>query len=533
MAGTIPTVSITDLADIYTPDALSAEQTRWTAFLSSFENTYSRSAQFVIRCPGRVNLIGEHIDYSLYDVLPMAVQQDVLLAVALRPHDDTSQSSGNGPRIRLASTIEKFPPKEFSLHKDGRTEIDKSVSDWSNYFKAGLCGAADLLRTWGAEQLHASLDVLVTGSVPPAAGMSSSSAFVCASVLAILTAAGHRESDKLQLVETALEAERLAGVNSGGMDQAASICSQRGSATAVSFVPKLAIRPVKFPAASSRPLNFLVAQSLVVADKYATAPEQYNLRVVECSLAAAVLARITGVGRHLKPDQTSLGISLRTFADAFLEQRGDVDNSDTGPPGDDTSRLEKMLKLVEDYLPQDEGYTREQISEILGTTVADLEAKYMSTYPIRATSFKLRQRALHVFGEALRVKAFLGLLENAVVESEDDSRSLIKDLGTLMNTTQDSCRELYECSCPELDELCAIAQAAGAVGSRLTGAGWGGCSVHLVPEDRVEKVKQAWIDKYYRKRYPGMTEEKLQEVIVASRPGSGSFVVRIEPDKLK
>ena len=58
----------------------------------------------------------------------------------------------------------------------------------------------------------------------------------------------------------------------------------------------------------------------------------------------------------------------------------------------------------------------------------------------------------------------------------------------------------------------------------MTGAGWGGCSVHLVPKEKVEMVKAAWVEKYYRKRFPEITKEKLDEAIVVSRPGRGSLV---------
>lgn len=52
--------------------------------------------------------------------------------------------------------------------------------------------------------------------------------------------------------------------------------------------------------------------------------------------------------------------------------------------------------------------------------------------------------------------------------------------------------------------------------------------MHLVPEHKVEKVKESWINNYYRKKFPDMTDEKLEEAIVVSKPGSGSSIVQIE-----
>ncbi len=91
-----------------------------------------------------------------------------------------------------------------------------------------------------------------------------------------------------------------------------------------------------------------------------------------------------------------------------------------------------------------------------------------------------------------------------------------------MNETQDSCRDVYECSCPEIDDICRIAREAGSYGSRLTGAGWGGCSVHLVPADKVDLIKAALLEKYYSKRQ--VSEKEMEDAIVVSRPMNGSAV---------
>jgi galactokinase len=51
--------------------------------------------------------------------------------------------------------------------------------------------------------------------------------------------------------------------------------------------------------------------------------------------------------------------------------------------------------------------------------------------------------------------------------------------------------------------------------------------VHLVPVDKVEAVKEKWTEEYYKKRFPDITEEKLREAIVVSKPGSGGCVFEV------
>ncbi|KAJ2001950.1 galactokinase [Coemansia thaxteri] len=97
-------------------------------------------------------------------------------------------------------------------------------------------------------------------------------------------------------------------------------------------------------------------------------------------------------------------------------------------------------------------------------------------------------------------------------------------LGDLMNQSQDSCRDLYECSCPELDELCAIARRVGSFGSRLTGAGWGGCSVHLVHQDMRDRFIASLKQQYYAKYFPNLNDDNLGQAIFATAPSSGAAI---------
>ena len=456
----------TSLSDIYPKDAVQSQMKRWHRLVSTFRETYDKAPEFISRSPGRVNLIGEHIDYSLYEVIPMAITADVLLAVSVHLKE-------SGPStIRLTNiNPAKFESREFTISDTGDVHIDSATLEWTNYFKSGLIGAANLLKKQrpGFQQ-SVGMDILADGTVPSGGGLSSSAAFVCASALAVMRANGVEKVDKKDLVEGAIVSERSVGVNSGGMDQSASVFPIQGSALYVSFVPELSATNIPFPELKS-PLTFVIAQSFVAADKHTTAPVCYNLRVVEVTLATLVLSKIFGIKR-LPSDAGPLGISLRGFHDAYQQEKGGIENNHEISKTEFREQLQDLVQKVDQYLPQEEGYTRQQISEITGLSIQELEDRHMKKFPIRAERFKLRQRALHVFSEAIRVLIFMELLSGPSPASEEENTNLLKALGELLNETQTSCRDVYENSCPELDELCELARSAGSYGSRLTGAGW-------------------------------------------------------------
>lgn len=303
------------------------------------------------------------------------------------------------------------------------------------------------------------------------------------------------------------------------MDQAASVFSERGSALFVSFSPQLEARPVKLPPTSPE-LCFLVAQSFVTANKHVTGPIHYNLRVVEVSFAAAYLnAVLNPPGTQLPEDAGPLGISLQGFHDTYFYHASSSDNS-AAKSLTKEEELKKLVDVTKETLTNEEGYTREEIAKVLQISVKELEDRFMTKIPVRAERFKLRQRALHVFTEALRVLQFYTLLERPLHTGASDTSPFNQELGSIMNDTQESCRVLYENSCPENDDICRIALAAGSYGSRQTGAGWGGCSVHLVAADRVEDVKAALVREYFAKR--NLTEEQKEQAMVVSRPAGGS-----------
>ena len=221
----------------------------------------------------------------------MALDRDVVIAVAVAvavaPGVSTSTASpaaspATAVTVRVANTNSVlYPPLEFT--HEANLPIDASRHAWTNYFKCGYRGAVEQLPGATPRSLYC----LVDGTVPAGAGASSSSALVCAAALATATALGGGLT-QLQLTQAAIRAERFAGVLCGGMDQAISMLGESGAALLIGFFPTLTTERVDLPPGD---YVFVVANSLVTADKHVSAPTCYNLRVAEMALACALLTR--------------------------------------------------------------------------------------------------------------------------------------------------------------------------------------------------------------------------------------------------
>ncbi|OMJ09665.1 Protein GAL3 [Smittium culicis] len=186
-------------------------------------------------------------------------------------------------------------------------------------------------------------------------------------------------------------------------------------------------------------------------------------------------------------------------------------------------RLNTMLKHTDEIFgDHPDGYTWEQCADYLNLSVEELKLKIRADlYPIRADYLQIFRRTKHVFSETLRVVKFRQTCE------ESTSADVYNQLGSLMNDSQESCDKLFDCSCTELNELCQIARESGSIGSRLTGAGWGGCTISLVPESMVDNFIKDVKEKYYGKRYPNLTQEELNNSIFSTRPGSGMYLYSV------
>lgn len=92
------------------------------------------------------------------------------------------------------------------------------------------------------------------------------------------------------------------------------------------------------------------------------------------------------------------------------------------------------------------------------------------------------------------------------------------------------CRDLYQCSCEELDTLVAECKKQGALGSRLTGAGWGGCTVSLIKQSDAAQFITAIKSNYFEKciKEGKVKSDQLEDVIFASKPASGGAIIKLQ-----
>jgi galactokinase len=226
-----------------------------------FAQQFNEAPSFVIASPGRINLIGEHVDYNSGFVLPAAIDKYMYVAVSKR----------NDHQIVLhAADI----PQHYQTSLDAA--LQRSNLDWPNY----VLGVVDELKKNGHS--ISGFNILITGNIPVGAGVSSSAALECATVFACKHLFDLDISKQL-MVQVAQRAENnFVGVNCGVMDQFASMFGK------VDHVIKLDCADLSY---TYFPFK-LEGISIVLFDtfvKHSLASSEYNTRRQECETGIAAI----------------------------------------------------------------------------------------------------------------------------------------------------------------------------------------------------------------------------------------------------
>ncbi len=424
---------------------------------------------FAARAPGRVNLIGEHTDYSGLPVLPVAIDRSTIVVAA----------ANTTAEIEVSNADPAWPSRRFAIE---RKIPPYETGDWANYVKAAVQGVLD--RFPAHDKWRGAL-MLVDGRVPPAAGLSSSSALTVSTTMAFM-AINELELEPVDTATMVARGERYVGTHGGAMDQSVSILGRRDHALFIEFDP-IRVRAVKMSSNAA----LVVADSREVADKSGRVRAEYNRRVVECSLAARIL------GRALKLD------GVRILGDVVRAL-----------PEWNAPHLVEKLAMTS---PPQLGADLKEAAKILGVAQPALEAELLGHGSIRIVldpnqPLEILKRARHVLSETERVIHAASVLEAGRLD----------EMGKLMNASHASLANDFECSTAHLDALVECARRGGALGARLTGAGFGGSIVALCDAAVADAVIESIDRGYYAKQYPGALPESWRAVLHA---GPGASVI--------
>jgi galactokinase len=361
--------------------------------LHTFQKIYTETPSIIVRAPGRINLIGEHVDYNEGWVLPVALDRSAWIAA--------SPNISNLLSVSALDLNERVNLRVDRL-KNKRDADGEALPSWAHY----PAGVAWALQEAGLPV--GGMKAVLTSDIPIGAGLSSSAAIEVAFGLA-WQALADWEIDRLTLARICQNAENAyVGVNCGLMDQFASLHGVRGSALLFDC-RTLEWEAVRLP----QDVTPVIADSGV---RHTLGTSAYNERRAACEQAVSILAK------HLPGVRALRDVSIEAFA---------------------------------------------QHADLLPTLI--------------------RRRAEHVVYECERT-----------LRAADRLRSgEVKTFGELMFEGHKSLRDLYQVSCQELDTLVAIAaELPGCYGARLTGAGFGGCTVNLVDTEHAEYFSRALSSAY-------------------------------------
>jgi galactokinase len=351
------------------------------AVADAFTGLHGRPPLGVFAAPGRVNLIGEHVDYNGGLCLPMALPHATYAAVA--PRDDgTVTVTSHQQDDAFSASLDALGPGQ--------------ATGWAAY-AAGVLWA---LQEDGWEL--PGMDVVVDSRVPLGAGLSSSAAIECAVAIGAAEIAGATLDDDLRsaLVRACMRAEsEVAGAPTGGMDQTIALFGRAECALLLDCRDWSTSQIGWDPASAD--LTLLVVDTRA---SHSLSDGGYESRRRDCETAAR-----------------TLGVEL--------------------------------LRDVEDH------------DEALG----------------RVDDERIRRRVRHVFTEIDRVR-------DAVRQLEAGD---FKGLGASFTASHESLRDDYEVSADELDVVVDTALENGALGARMTGGGFGGSAIALLPTDSVDPVAAA------------------------------------------
>ncbi len=464
--------------DLYGCD-VAEQKKRYLALLRKFKDKYGDRKVVITRAPGRVNLMGRHIDHRGGGTNVMAADCDQVF-VAARREDDL---------VRIANVDEKYPDRSFSIEQTldlgdrqswmqyltsekVKAALKESAGDWVNYVKSAVLRAQMFV-----DHPLCGMDVMASGNIPVAAGLSSSSALVV-TTMETVEALGCLNLPESDFVDLCGEGEWFVGSRGGAGDHAAMKCAQKNKIIHMDFKPFKVGSRLSF----SDDYAILVANSMLQAKKSEGSRDVFNEKVA-CYEFALMLIK-----------QAYPQYDLKEFRDL--------------------ARIRPYSKVYEMLRSLPETITRGGIKALLPAHGEQLK-EIFATHK-EPLVYELRGVALFGISECARSEKFAQVLQEGDYAQigEMMKRSHNGDRIGMPAVTDEVLNDLieknapfelqcgaYRCSTVEIDGLCDLLNSTeGVLGSQLAGAGLGGCVVALIRKDYAESVIDA-VNKGYYDRY--------------------------------
>ena len=455
----------------------------------------------IVRSPGRLNVLGMHIDHRGGFVNPMALTQEVVLVFSPAADDlidvENLNSAFGRRTFRVADVKPPQPLPDLDSWLDWTQGLhtrraERGVtSDWAHKL-AGPC--AYLAGVLAPDRELKGFCGVMTGNIMQRVGLSSSSAVVVATMLAATTVNGI-EIDMRQQVERCGIAEWYVGTRGGFGDHAAILCGRAGQLLRVRTVPELVVAGyTPFP----QEYRLLVFHSGFAADKTGGAGDTFNERTATYDLAEMLAER------HLQEQHPELWKELG-------EARRHLPNPKPMHLGDIAERLSAAeVYALLNTIP--ERADRDTLRRLLPDRHEDLRRQF-ATHREPPEGYPLRFVLLYGIAECARAERggdflaagdVVGFGRLMTVSHDGDRVSGLSEKLHRLKTQLDTSLPLWEqpgdyaCSTKEVDAMVDVALGTGALGAQISGAGLGGSVMALVHEDHKIALVRAMHEHYYR-----------------------------------
>ena len=461
----------------------------------------------IIRAPGRVNLMGRHIDHRGGCNNFLAIDKETILVAGIRD-DDTVMAVNTKPHefedvtFNISELIGRFAWDEWNNFIDSdwvRSMLRNTTGNWGNYIKAAILR----LQHQYSDLKIKGINIALTGDIPIAAGLSSSSSIVVASLQAGIVL-NNLELEAKQFIDLCGQGEWFVGSRGGSGDHAAIYLGQRGKITNVDYLPFNVNKVVNAP----KDYQVVIANSHIRATKSSKAKDTFNSKICCYNLGLELL--------KLRNPEIS----------DKVEYIRDIDPEKLGCSVSDIYRLLKKIPLT---------LSRQEFRELLPSRFEKMISVNFATHQ-EQDNYDIRGVLLFGIAENLRSRLCVKMLEDAdirqfgrlmkishngdrvstkmhdnkyqhfKIEYDDNCLNvLINDLASedpekVLNAQLYNQPGSYSCSTPEIDKMVDLASTVeGVAGAQIAGAGLGGCIMILAKKDAVSSLKKA-LNHYYLPR---------------------------------